>query len=133
LATVALDRDPALLAGLAARARADALPLLPVRADLESGASPPLRPGTCGAVLVFRYLHRPLAGAIAALLAPGGILLYETFTTGQRALGFGPKNPDFLLQPGELPGLFPELETLHFEEGAADGAVTARLLARASR
>ena len=87
----------------------------------------------CGALLVFRYLHRPLCAALAASLRPGGLLLYETFTTAQRELGYGPRNPAFLLEPGELPRLFPELEILETWEGLSPGptpSALARLLAR---
>jgi SAM-dependent methyltransferase len=133
LATLAIDRNRDFLAGLAARAREASLPLQPVRFDLEAGRALPLRERRCGAVLVFRYLHRPLAPAIERLLTAGGLLLYETFTTAQRAEGSGPRNPDFLLEPGELPTLFPALEPISYDEGTHDGAVTGRLLARARR
>ena len=53
----------------------------------------------CGAILVFRFLHRPLAQDIERVLAPGGLLLYETFTTQQRELERGPRNAAFLLEP----------------------------------
>ena len=36
-----------------------------------------------------------------ALLAPGGVLIYETFMLGNEAFG-KPSNPEFLLRPGEL-------------------------------
>jgi hypothetical protein len=84
--------------------------------------------------LVFRYLHRPLIPAIARVLAPGGLLIYETFTTEQRSLGTGPRNPDYLLEPGELPDLFSELELLdHWEglSGEIENAQVARIIARA--
>ena len=118
LTVVALDRNPEALAELAQAApgRVHAL-----RADLESAPGPPLRPGVFGAVLVFRYLHRPLARTLADWLAPGGLLVYETFTTHQRELGYGPGNAAFLLEPGELPRLFPGLDTLAFHEGLSDG------------
>ena len=73
---------------------------------------------------------------IASLLAPGGVLVYETFTTTQRALGWGPSRDAFLLEPGELRGLFPDLVVERFEEGPTEGpepAETARLLARRPR
>jgi hypothetical protein len=88
-----------------------------VRADLEGPPALPVRIAAWGAVLVFRYLHRPLAPALAALLRPGGLLLYETFTRDQRELGHGPRNPAFLLERDELRGLFPELEIVGYEEG----------------
>ena len=34
-------------------------------------------------------------------VAPGGLLIYETFGTGNEAYG-RPRNPNFLLKPGEL-------------------------------
>jgi tellurite methyltransferase len=53
-------------------------------------------------IVVTRYLQRDLFPAIAAALVPGGVLVYETFTTRQRALGWGPKSSEHLLEPGEL-------------------------------
>ncbi|HEB89351.1 MAG TPA: class I SAM-dependent methyltransferase [Deltaproteobacteria bacterium] len=102
-------------------------------ADLESGASPPLEADSFGAILVFRYLHRPLCPWIETRLAPGGLLLYETFTRDQRRLGWGPRRNEFLLEKGELPRLFPGLRIERFEEGPSGDekpAQTARLLAR---
>jgi SAM-dependent methyltransferase len=86
--------------------------------------------------LVFRYLHRPLIPAILRVLAPGGLLVYETFTNDQRALESGPRNPDHLLESGELPALFSELEILDHWEGLSGGtecAQLARIAARAGR
>jgi hypothetical protein len=60
---------------------------------------------------------RALAPALEALLAPGGLLVYETFTERQRELGHGPGNPAFLLTVGELPALFPGLQPLASIEG----------------
>lgn len=121
LRVVALDRDREALAGLAAAARAEGLALSPLRADAEAACGLPLRPTSFGAVLVTRFLHRPLAPILAVLLRPGGLLVYETFTIHQRDLGHGPKNPAFLLEPGELPRLFPELEIAFSLEGLREG------------
>ncbi|HSJ97425.1 MAG TPA: class I SAM-dependent methyltransferase [Myxococcota bacterium] len=121
LRVVALDRDRQALAGLAAAARAGNLPIAPLRADAEAPCGLPLRPGAFGAVLVTRFLFRPLAPALAALLRPGGLLLYETFTSRQRDLGQAPRNPAFLLEPGELPRLFPALQVLASHEGLREG------------
>ena len=104
-----------------------------VRADLEVGTGLPVAPASCGAVLVFRFLWRPLAPAIVEVLRPGGLLLYETFTTHQRDLGQGPRNPAFLLEPNELPKLFAALRPIAYEEVVSDGppaAALARLAAR---
>ena len=71
-------------------------------------------------VLDFYYLQRDLAPALAAALRPGGVLVFESFTTEQRRFGWGPQNDEFLLQPGELPLLFPGLEVLVHREGRAE-------------
>jgi SAM-dependent methyltransferase len=68
--------------------------------DLESGHWSP-RGRRFGAVVVTNYLHRPLFSALLEALAPGGVLVYETFAAGNERFG-RPSNPDFLLQPGEL-------------------------------
>jgi tellurite methyltransferase len=133
IATIGVDRDPLRLRDLAQRARRESLPLRLVRADLEAAPSPPWGSSRAGALLVFRYLHRPLCAALAESLRPGGLLVYETFTVAQRELGYGPVKPALLLEPGELPALFPTLEVLSFEEGLtrdARPAALARLCAR---
>ena len=127
---MAVDRNPDFLASLRARATLETRPLHLLRWDLETPLGVTFAPASCGAILVFRFLYRPLAPILCELLAPGGILLYETFTTGQLELDGGPRNPDFLLEPGELPGLFPNLEIISCHEGRHEDAVTARLLAR---
>lgn len=130
---IGIDRSASALEDLAQRAAGAALPVQAVRADLESAAAIPLRTASCGAVVVARYLHRSLCDALAELLAPGGLLLYETFTRDQEKLGYGPKNPAFLLEAGELPRLFPRLTVVAAEEGLfEDGRPYAlgRLLAR---
>jgi SAM-dependent methyltransferase len=134
LRCLALDRNREALAELAARARSASLPIHPVAVDLERpGSALPLAPGRAGAVVVFRYLWRPLAPALAALLAPGGLLIYETFTRDQEKLAYGPRNPAFLLRSGELPELFPGLRVRGYEEGIFEGegrpAALARLVA----
>ena len=56
----------------------------------------------------------------------------ETFTRDQRELGWGPTRDDFLLELGELPTLFSDLEVQVYEEGPSkdDRAPrTARLMA----
>ena len=116
---VGIDRDSEALAGLREAARERRLPVSGLRADLETPHGIPLRAGSCAVILVFRFLFRPLAGAIEAALAPGGLLLYETFTIHQRSLAQGPRNPAFLLKPGELRTLFSGLEVLAYSESTA--------------
>lgn len=114
---------------VAAAARAQALPVTPVVADALTF---PLRPASLALVIVSRYLERALAPAIAAALAPGGWLIFETFTVDQVGLGWGPKNPDFLLEPNELPGLFPGLRVRRYEDriDPAHGALASLLAQR---
>ncbi|MBC8006690.1 MAG: methyltransferase domain-containing protein [Prolixibacteraceae bacterium] len=95
LRVCAVDRDPHALevlgpiAGVTARL-----------ADLENG-SWPLEDLVFDGVVVTNYLHRPLFPRILDAIAPGGLLIYETFAAGNERFG-KPSNPDFLLRPGEL-------------------------------
>ena len=109
----ATDRDPAALASLAG------VPgVRTVQADLE-GAAWPFESGAFDGVVVANYLHRPLFEALAASLAPGGVLIYETFMQGNERYG-KPSNPDFLLRPGELADAWRgRLEVVAFEQGRA--------------
>ena len=130
---IGFDRNENSLRELRTSATRRGLPVAAIRTDLESEASIPVRPESCGAILVFRFLYRPLAPAITAALRPGGLLLYETFTDAQPELGWGPRNPSFLLRQGELPTLFAELEILESWEGVTSGdrpEAVARLAAR---
>jgi SAM-dependent methyltransferase len=80
-------------------------------------------------VLVSRYLQRDLFPDLRAALAPGGVVIYETFTTHQRELGRPPTSADHLLEPGELRRRFDGFDVLFYEEVRAPDAV-ARLAAR---
>ena len=84
--------------------------------DLERPGINPLQEDTYSAILVFRYLHRPLFPCIRKALRPGGLLVYETFTVEQAVFG-RPRNPDHLLHPGELRQAFADWEILHLFEG----------------
>lgn len=72
-----------------------------IAADLEGGAPWPLEGIRFGGVVVANYLFRPLFPALIGALIPGGVLIYETFAMGNARFG-KPRNPDHLLQPGEL-------------------------------
>jgi SAM-dependent methyltransferase len=68
--------------------------------DLETGTWP--FPGRqFDGIVVTNYLHRPHFPHLIAALHEGGVLLFETFGQGNEKLG-RPRNPDFLLAPGEL-------------------------------
>ena len=91
----AIDRDADAL-----RALAGVAGVTTYCADIEAGAWP-CEPGVYGGVVVANYLHRPLFPTLLAALAPGGVLIYETFAAGNERYG-RPSNPAFLLRPGEL-------------------------------
>ena len=70
-------------------------------ADLEGDAEWPVNDRLFAGIIVTNYLHRPLMPKIVAALAPGGVLIYQTFAVGNERYG-RPRNPLFLLNPGEL-------------------------------
>lgn len=80
-------------------------------------------------VLVSRYLDRQRMTDIGSAVAPGGVLVYETFTRHQLTLGRGPTSPSHLLDPGELFACFSSWDVLFYEEVAEPDAV-ARVVAR---
>jgi tellurite methyltransferase len=84
-------------------------------------------------LLVSRYLQRDLFEPLQRSAKPGGVVVYETFTTAQRALGFGPRSPDHLLDEGELRARFAVdgWTVMFYEETVAPEAM-ARLVARRS-
>ncbi|NVO05976.1 MAG: class I SAM-dependent methyltransferase [Rhodoferax sp.] len=93
-----------------------------VQADIENGPWPlatPQGPRPFGAVVVTNYLWRPLLPTLLHSLAPGGLLLYETFAAGNETVG-RPARPDFLLQPGELLQLCSGLQVVAYENGFLD-------------
>jgi hypothetical protein len=79
-------------------------------------------------IVVVNYLHRPLFPALVRGLKPGGLLLYETFTTYQIGRG-GPTNPAFLLDPGELASLVAPLGIVRSREGEHEGSMIAAVAA----
>ena len=90
-----------------------------VRADIENGPWPLMlghHPRTFDAVVVTNYLWRPLFPTIVHSLAPGGVLLYETFANGNASVG-KPSRPDFLLANGELLQVCAGLRVVAYEDG----------------
>ena len=87
-----------------------------MEADLEA-APWPLPGRRFAAVAVANYLHRPLLPTLVEAVDEGGILLYETFAAGNERYG-RPRNPDFLLHPGELlEAVRDRLTVLAYEHG----------------
>lgn len=135
----AVDRDGEALAALRTAAADQGVTVRTTQLDLEQDV-PDLGLEHYGTVIVFNYLHRPLFPALVRALAPDGVLLYETFTIGQaqracpeRAIASRrshPRNPLFLLQPGELAALVAPLAVLAAREGEFGGNVIASIAAR---
>ncbi|MBN2171066.1 MAG: methyltransferase domain-containing protein [Candidatus Krumholzibacteriota bacterium] len=98
-------------------------------ADLRAPGLLPL--GTCDGLLVFDFLERELLPAMDRALAPGGVLLFETFTEKQARHAARPRNPRWLLRPGELYEAFAHLDIVAYrEEEAEPGRWVASLAAR---
>ena len=107
-AVTAIDRDAAAMTSLAAVAEV-------VVADIEVGPWL-LADRRFDAVVVTHYLWRPLLPALVAAVDTGGVLLYETFASGNATVG-RPANPDFLLRPGELLAAATGLRIVAYEDG----------------
>ena len=103
-----VDRSPEAIAAVAPLGRA-------LQADIENGPWP-LEDQTFDGVIVTNYLWRPLLPRLIASVAPGGVLIYETFAQGNETVG-KPSRPDFLLQEGELLQATTDLQTIAFEQG----------------
>jgi len=124
----AVDADPLVVDWLSRTAHRVGLPVHVALTDLEARRVT-LGTARYDAVLVFRYLHRPLFPALRRALKPGGVLIYETYTVDQAARG-RPTDPAHLLRPGELATLVAPLEILDAYEGEVDGASLAGVVAR---
>lgn len=113
---LAVDRDPDALAAAAGQG------ITVMQYDLEAeGAAFPFQAGRFAGIVVTNYLHRPLMAQLMAALAPGGVLVYETFALGNEAFG-KPSNPAFLLRPGELLEWAAQggLRVIAFEDGRVE-------------
>ncbi|HXN53996.1 MAG TPA: class I SAM-dependent methyltransferase [Candidatus Acidoferrum sp.] len=67
-------------------------------------------------VLCVNYLQRSLFSQIERTLVPGGVVLFETYTLAQLEFPGGPRNTNYLLEPGELRTAFPALRILFYRE-----------------
>ena len=113
---LALDRDPQALASAAGEG------IQTMRHDLELDAAAwPFAAGRFAGIVVTNYLHRPLMPSLLTSLAPGGILVYETFAIGNETFG-KPSNPNFLLRRAELLDIARSggLSVIAFEDGCID-------------
>ncbi|RZI41012.1 class I SAM-dependent methyltransferase [Herbaspirillum sp. HC18] len=115
---LATDRDPLALDATAGEGIATFL------ADLEDGTAWPFEENRFAGIVVTNYLHRPLFPALFSSLAPGGVLIYETFAMGNEQFG-KPSKPAFLLRSGELLELVSSADggsfrVIAFEDGYVD-------------
>jgi 2-polyprenyl-3-methyl-5-hydroxy-6-metoxy-1,4-benzoquinol methylase len=110
---VALDRNGPKLGRAGERAASAGVAIDWREVELE-GEWPEL--GTFDAVLVFNYLDRASMQRILGLVAPGGLLMMETFLEAQREAGWGPTSDSHLLRPGELARLVAPLTVVHGRE-----------------
>ncbi len=135
----AIDRDEESLTALEATAKQRNLAnLLTRRVDLEADPQrPPDFPNQAyNVIVVFFYLYRPLFPTIVQALAPGGVLMYETFLIDNHLHHGHPRRREFCLGRNELLELTRGLRVLRYEEGghetgsSGEPVYTARLIAK---
>lgn len=114
MSVTALDVSEEALAQLGREATRRGLKVVTRRVDLE--ADPRLPAELFDLVIDFFYLHRPLLPLLRHAVRPGGVAVLRTFSHAGPFPG-GPKNPEFVLRPGELLEMFAGWEILLHEEG----------------
>ncbi|WP_373016912.1 methyltransferase domain-containing protein [Thiomicrorhabdus sp.] len=77
--------------------------------DLKKDGCLPAEP--VDLVVIIRFLNRDLFPQIKSLVKPGGWIVFQTFAEGAEAFG-SPKNPNFLLKPGELEQVFADFSVI---------------------
>ncbi len=106
------DVSAVALAAVEARAADSGLSVDTVVRDLTTGTVPA---GPWHAITCVHYLDRTLLAHLGAVLAPGGRLVVAIATTTNLERHERP-SARFLLQPGELPDLVPDLDVVDFSE-----------------
>ena len=120
LKVVAIDKNFDPVADLTSNPNAEVLQI-----DLENGSPVFEPPGPLAGrlfegVIVVNYLHRELFEALIAAVAPGGVLIYETFARGNEVFT-RPRNPDHLLRSGELlQHVQGQLDVVAYEHGIVE-------------
>ena len=97
---------------------------LDIRAEIRDVVRNPPEAERFDLLVVSRFLDRALMPALLAAVRPGGLLYYQTFLVGHP--GPEPRNPDFLLRPGELSGYCEDWEVLHALEQDGQAQLVAR-------
>ena len=124
---VAMERSADALTALRESVERERLPLSVLQSDVENMS---LLTECVDAIVNTFFLCRPLAQQYAGALRPGGLLYFRTFTTDHHdMLGQTRPRREFLLEAGELLGMFKDLEVLHYEESIESERAVATLVA----
>lgn len=105
----AVDISDVALAGLAGRHPR----LHPLCLDLDDWQPPTAH---YRLIINMRYLNRRLFDAMGAALAPGGVLIFETFIEAPPTRAGASHRSDYLLRENELLHAFLSLEIVYYEE-----------------
>jgi SAM-dependent methyltransferase len=125
---VGVDASPMRIEEARAGARRQGLDVEFTTLHVTAGAVPG---GPWDGICVFRFLDRALFPELESALASEGWLVYKTHLAHPlRAPHRRPRNPAYLLRPGELYAAFPDLTPRRYREWSADGGAWAGLLAR---
>ncbi|HEV2278768.1 MAG TPA: class I SAM-dependent methyltransferase [Acidobacteriaceae bacterium] len=76
-------------------------------------------------ITIFWFLARDAFDALPALLAPGGLLVYKTYTSENARFADG-KPTHYALRPDELRTAFPTLQTVLYREAEGVSELAAR-------
>jgi len=98
------------------------------QADLEEVSLPS---EAFSLVICVNYLQRSLFSQIERTMVPGGMLLFETHTVAQLDFAGGPRNPNYLLELGELRTAFPSLRHLFYRELRAGKGIASLIAQKA--
>jgi len=121
-----IDVSEVALDAVSQRAAAASLDITTVVADLDGRTFPP---GPWDLIICVHYLDRAILGSLGALLAPGGRVVVAIATETNLDRHVRPSKR-FLVAPGELPTLVPDLEVIHHDEAwRANGVHEAWLIA----
>jgi tellurite methyltransferase len=122
----AVDVSDVAIDALRAAADARGLSVHPRRCDLEEAG---LTEADYDVIVQINYLQRGLFGDLVRALGPGGLLILETFTRADlEALG-NHVEARYLLDAGELPASFPELEVIRHREAVVEHGGRTRAVA----
>lgn len=109
------------------RAAEGGLRVQPLLADVDRLE---LLPESFQVVVNTHFLLRSAFDLIRRTLAPGGILVFETFNVDEIDILGGDIRREYALERGELRRVFPEFEVLLYEEGVVQREEGERGLAR---